>query len=440
MKNRNTTIISITILLVLACFGLLLKAQAVVPAPDGGYPGGNTAEGQNALLSLNVNTGTNNTAVGWFSLKSNVGGQYNTAVGSGALFNNTASRNTAVGGAAMFSNTSGSFNTAVGMLSLFTNSTGSSNTAVGDGALFTNSTGSSNTAIGRVALLSNTTGGGNVATGAQALVSNTTGGQNTAYGYQAMLDNTIGEDNAAVGFGALGSNTSGIENTAVGISALANNTAGNGNTAIGAHALEESIDGDINIALGRNAGLNVSTASNVICIGALGANVTASCYIDNIWSKPGGSQAVYVNSDGKLGALVSSRRFKDDIKPINQASEVIYGLRPVSFRYKSEIEPARPLAFGLIAEEVEKINPDLVSRDKDGKPLTVRYDQVNAMLLNEFLKEQKKVQEQEATIAQLKQEIETVVARLKEHDSRIQKVSAQIEVGKAVGQTALNNR
>ena len=169
-------------------------------------------------------------------------------------------------------------------------------------------------------------------------------------------------------------------------------------------------------------------------------NVTASCYIENIWNQPGGSQAVYVNSDGKLGALVSSRRFKDDIKPINQASEAIYGLRPVSFRYKSEIEPARPLGFGLIAEEVEKINPDLVSRDKDGKPLTVRYDQVNAMLLNEFLKEHKKVQEQEATIAQLKKEMETVVARLKEHDSRIQKVSAQIEVSKANGQTALNNR
>ena len=147
-----------------------------------------------------------------------------------------------------------------------------------------------------------------------------------------------------------------------------------------------------------------------------------------------------MNSDGKLGAQVSSQRFKDDIKPINQASEAIYGLKPVSFRYKSEIEPARPLAFGLIAEEVEKINPDLVSRDKDGKPLTVRYDQVNAMLLNEFLKEHHKVQEQEATIAQLKKEIETVVGRLKEHDSRIQKVSAQIEVGKAVGQTALNNR
>ena len=149
----------------------------------------------------------------------------------------------------------------------------------------------------------------------------------------------------------------------------------------------------------------MTTASNVISIGfgVGGANVSESCYIGNIWSRPGGSQAVYVNSDGKLGAQVSSQRFKDDIKPINQASEAIYGLKPVSFRYKSEIEPARPLAFGLIAEEVEKINPDLVSRDEDGKPLTVRYDQVNAMLLNEFLKEHRKVrgQKQQATIVKL---------------------------------------
>jgi len=440
MKNRNTITICITILLVLACFKLLPKAQAVVPAPDGGYPGGNTAEGQNALLSLNVNTGINNTAIGWFSLKSNIEGQLNTAVGAATLFNNTSSRNTAVGGAAMFSNTSGSFNTAVGMLSLFTNSTGSSNTAIGDGALFNNSTGNFNTAIGRVALLSNTDGSANVATGAQALVSNTTGDQNTAYGYQALLDNTTGEANTAAGFGALGNNTIGLANTANGWQALQSNTIGSNNTAIGAGALRNSTSGTNNTVLGTEAGGSLTTANNVICIHDNGANVSNSCYIGNIWNQPGGSQAVYVNSDGKLGAVVSSRRFKEEIKPINQASEAIHRLRPVSFRYKAEIDRTRPVGFGLIAEEVEKINPDLVSRDKDGKPLSVRYDQVNAMLLNEFLEEHKKVQEQEATIAQLKKEMETVVARLKEHDSRIQKVSAQIEVSKMDGQTALNNR
>ena len=119
-------------------------------------------------------------------------------------------------------------------------------------------------------------------------------------------------------------------------------------------------------------------------------NASNSCFIGNIWNQPGGSQAVYVNSDGRLGAQVSSRRFKDDIKPINQASEAIHRLRPVSFRYKAEVEPTRPIGFGLIAEEVEKINPDLVSYDQDGKPFVVRYEAVNAMLLNEFLKEHHK--------------------------------------------------
>ena len=169
-------------------------------------------------------------------------------------------------------------------------------------------------------------------------------------------------------------------------------------------------------------------ADDVICIGAPGANVSDSCYIGNIWQQPGGSQAVYVNSQGKLGAQVSSRRFKDEIKPMKQASEVIYSLKPVSFRYKQEIEPTRPPSFGLIAEDVEKINPDLVIRDKKGKPYSVRYDQVNAMLLNEFLKEHRKVQKQEATIARLNKTIDTVLARLDKQDSKIQGVSDQVKI------------
>jgi hypothetical protein len=183
--------------------------------------------------------------------------------------------------------------------------------------------------------------------------------------------------------------------------------------------------------LGFLAGNNVTTAGNVICIGATGANVSDSCYIRNIWSEPGGSQAVYVDSEGKLGAQVSSRRFKDDIKPINQASEAIHRLRPVSFRYKAEIEPTRPVGFGLIAEEVEKINPDLVSRDNEGKPLSVRYDQVNAMLLNEFLKEHRKVQELEANAVRQQKQIEALNAGL-------QQVSAQLEASKPAPQVVNN--
>ena len=208
--------------------------------------------------------------------------------------------------------------------------------------------------------------------------------------------------------------------------------------------------------MGFSSGNNVTTANNVICIGAgvFGANIDDSCFIGNIWNQSGGSQAVYVNSAGKLGAQVSSRRFKDEIRPIKQASEVIYGLRPVSFRYKREIEPTRPLGFGLIAEEVEKISPDLVTRGADGELNTVRYDAVNAMLLNEFLKEHRKVEEQngrlenqahkiqeeEVTIAELKKAVETVVARLKEQDSKIQRVSNQIDLSKAAPQMVLNNQ
>ena len=176
-----------------------------------------------------------------------------------------------------------------------------------------------------------------------------------------------------------------------------------------------------------------------------GANVGHSCYIDEIWQQPGGSQAVYVNADGKLGALVSSRRFKDEIKPMEHASEVIYQLNPVSFRYKPEIEPDHLASFGLIAEEVESVQPDLVLRDKEGKPYTVRYDQVNAMLLNEFLKEhkafieeQRKMQEQEKTIAELKSGMTALAATVKEQAAQIQKVSAQIEANRPAPQVVNN--
>ena len=156
------------------------------------------------------------------------------------------------------------------------------------------------------------------------------------------------------------------------------------------------------------------TANNVICIGAAIAaqNVSNTCYISNIWQQSGGSQAVYVNASGKLGAQVSSRRFKDEIKPMEQASEVIYRLKPVSFRYKHEIEPARPLGFGLIAEDVEKINSDLVARDKEGKPYTVRYDAVNAMLLNEFLKARRQIDVQQKQIDALTASLQKVSAQL----------------------------
>jgi hypothetical protein len=284
-----------------------------------------------------------------------------------------------------------------------------------------NTTGTQNTATGASALSSNTAGGGNTAHGADALSSNTTGSSNTATGVQALLHNTIGSNNTANGLNALFSNTSGIVNTAMGNQTLQSNTTGS-----------------LNTALGNGAGNSVTTADHVIAIGTAGANVSDSCYIGNIWNQPGGSQAVYVNSDGKLGAQVSSRRFKDEIKPMEQTSEVIYGLKPVSFRYKPEIEPTRPVGFGLIAEDVEKISPDLVTRGGDGKVNSVRYDAVNAMLLNEFLKEHCTVKEQAAAITELKKEIVGLAETVKEQSAQIQKVSAQLEASKAASQVVNN--
>jgi hypothetical protein len=283
--------------------------------------------------------------------------------------------------------------------------------------------GTENTAIGAGALLNNATGLDNTANGAFALLANTTGGGNTATGVAALQRNIVGQGNTAIGQAALNENSTGSFNTAVGSAALllAN---GNSNTVVGA-----------------GAGGNIGDANNVICIGQgiAGADVNDSCYIGNIWQQPGGSQAVYVNSDGKLGALVSSRRFKDEIKPIEQASEIIYGLRPVSFRYKPEIEPTRPRAFGLIAEDVEKVSPDLVTRGSDGKVNSVRYDAVNSMLLNEFLKEHRKVQELEGTITEQKKGMAVLTAQLKEQAAQIQEVSAQLEMSKFTKRVVLNN-
>jgi trimeric autotransporter adhesin len=352
--------------------------QAVSPVPDGGYPGLNTAEGQSALLSLS--TGTANTAVGWFSLKSNTDGAFNTGVGAGTLLSNVGNQSTGEG---------------------------VNNTAIGAATLLLNTTGFDNTANGAFALLSNTTGHNNCAFGANALVANSTGSFNIALGWGALTANTNGEQNIAIGFDALDQATSAVGNVAIGSLALVNNTTG-----------------QANVALGSSAGISVTNAtSHVICIGAFGQSVDNSCYIGNIWNQPGGSQAVYVNADGKLGALVSSRRFKDEIKPMAQASEVIYSLKPVSFRYKREIEPTRTPSVGLIAEDVEKVNPDLVVRDKEGKPYSVRYDQVNAMLLNEFLKEHRKVQDLKATVTHQQNQIQALVTTLQEVNARVDAIS-----------------
>jgi hypothetical protein len=405
MRNRN--LIFTAILLVFGFFALPDRTRAVSPSPDGGYAGGNTAEGTNALLSLS--TGTYNTGIGVFSLLSLTDGTFCTGVGAGTLLANTASENTATGAGALLSNTSGSENTANGAFALGNNTQGGANTAIGDEALLNNNTGNDNTANGRQALLNNTTGGSNTAIGESCLFNNIDGGVNTA----------------------------------IGVNTLQNNTHGNNNTAIGVNALGGSVAGNFNIGLGSNAGVNVTSASNVICIGADGNNVDNACYIGQIFgATSSGGTAVFVNSNGRLGTATSSQRFKDSVKPMDQSSEALFALKPVTFRYKKEVDPQRIPQFGLVAEDVEKVNPDLVVRDKEGKAYSVRYDQVNAMLLNEFLKEhkafieeQRKVQEQEATIAELKSGMKTLAATVNKQASQLQKVSVQVELNKQTPRT-----
>jgi hypothetical protein len=242
------------------------------------------------------------------------------------------------------------------------------------------------------------------------MFNNTAGGENTALGNGALRNNVDGVFNTATGFQALITNDSGTHNTANGNSASRLNTTGSDNTAVGDGALFHNTIGGQNTALGESAGFNQTTGSGNVYIG-LGvpglAGENNSCYIASIFGQTsaGGTQ-IFINSNNKLGTMTSSHRFKKDIKPMDNASEALFALKPVTFRYKKEIDPAGTSQFGLVAEDVEKLNPDLVVRDKEGKPYSVRYDQVNAMLLNEFLKEHRKVEQQAREIQQQRKDFE----------------------------------
>jgi hypothetical protein len=430
---------------------------------------GNTFLGEDALL--NNTTGDINTAIGDLALHVNTTGSVNTAVGAGALSSNTEGEfNTATGTSSLLNNTIGENNTANGGYALYSNTVGNANTASGVNALTNNTIGFLNTASGVSALANNTTGNNNTANGAYALSHNTTANYNTANGYLALNSNTTGYQNMADGGLALSRNVTGNRNVANGYSALVMNGFGNGNTAIGFQALYQN-SGSNNVGLGFNAGSNLTAGAGNVCIGynVLGvAGESNTTRISNVYFSAASGRAVYINSDNKIGTLVSSRRFKEEIQPMDEASEAILALKPVTFHYKKEIEPNGGIMFGLIAEDVEKVDPELVTRNNRGEAETVRYDAVNAMLLNEFLKEHRKVEEQngkiqqqEATISELKSTvaqqqkdfqatIAQLTARLDGQAAQIQKVSAhfaasgtscgRLEVNKKAPQVASNDQ
>jgi hypothetical protein len=291
------------------------------------------------------------------------------------------------------------------------------NTVLGDDALPSTTPGFFNTAIGLDALFRNTANN-NTAIGASALAGNTTGPANTATGDTALFVNTTGGGNTANGEAALNRNTTGSSNTAVGLDALFLNITGNNNIALGSEAGSLLTTGNNNIYIG-NGGASIE--SRTIRIGTQQGRTFVAGISGVIVA---GGVGVIVDTNGQLGTVVSSARFKEGIKPMEEASEAILRLKPVTFRYKHELDAKSIPQFGLVAEDVEKVNPDLVARDDEGKPYAVRYEAVNAMLLNEFLKARRQIDAQQ-------KQIDALTAGL-------QKVSAQLEVSKAAPQTAQN--
>jgi hypothetical protein len=470
MKNQK--IIFTSLLLAFACFAaspvaLAKPVPSPTPTPTATPPlgedrGNNNSAAEN-VDALNISTtGQYNTAHGWHTLSANTTGIDNTANGSYALF----------------SNTSGSRNTAIGAWSLQANTTGGSNIAVGDAALYRNTIGTWNVAVGDGALVDNTSGWSNIAVGGDGLSANTTGLENTAMGAAALESNTTGSGNVAVGAGALSYRTGASyqlqgANTAVGYYALGYTGAywgtgvgGDGNTAMGDRAMESNVDGSFNCAfgllalsadngesdgsantaIGNRAGYGLRTGIGNVYIGeqeiARDSAENYHTYIHNInTTSVSGGSADTVTIDlntGLLGHLTSSRRHKEDIKAMEDASETLYRLKPVTYRYKKEIDRNQALDYGLIAEEVAEVDPNLAIRNAKGEIETVRYNAINVMLLNEFLKEHKAFVEEQGKVKNLEAGVASLVATVNEQAAEIQKVSAHLELRKPTQSLARN--
>jgi hypothetical protein len=413
MKKRNI----IAVFSALTCLALLSITQAA-PAPETPDPGSTcafcTADGTNALANATAGGGTANSAFGWWALFTNTNASFNTAVGAGALlFNN------------------GSPNTAVGATALLFNTTGDTNTAVGVGALQKNQIASENNAVGSFALFNNDSSGSGSAN------------FNNAFGRNALTNNIDGDENDAFGDDSMEENTTGSQNTAMGDDALDDNTTGNGNVAVGKEAGNSITDGNDNVCIGHNAGIGIVSASRNVAIGSEEtgpfADFDDTCFIGSIFgeivSDPGSQTAVFVDQFNVVGIFNSSQKYKHDIQRMDKASEVLYQLKPVTFKFNSDWKGTTQ--YGLIAEDVAKVDPQLVSR-KNGDIVTVHYEQINNMLLNEFLKEHKKVQDLETTVAQQQKGMEVLTAQLQEQAAQIQKVSAQLQVSKPAPQVVVS--
>ena len=456
----------------LACFAVSPMAlgrpvPTPTPTPTATPPVGEDRGNNNSAAenvdALNINTtGQYNTAHGWHALSANTTGSQNTANGSYALS----------------SNMTGGSNTAVGAYSLQNNTTGSYNNALGDSALYRNTTGIWNVAMGTNALVNNTTGGANIAVGGDALSSNTTGMENTAMGDVALESNTTGSGNVAVGSATLAYSVGASyqfqgANTAVGYRALGYTGApwgtgwgGDGNTAVGDRAMEYNVDGSFNCAfgllalsadngqtdssantaIGNRAGYGLRTGIGNVYIGeqemARDPDESYHTYIHNInTTSVSGGFADTVTIDlntGLLGHLTSSRRHKEDIKTMDDASETLYRLRPVTYRYKKEIDRNQALDYGLIAEEVAEVDPNLALRNGQGEIESVRYNTINVMLLNEFLKEHKAFVDEQAKVKKLEAGLAGLLATVKEQAAQIEKVSAQVQLRKPIQSLARN--
>ena len=386
--------------------GILTRRPARMPCFPTRQEAYNLAAGAYALYSNT--TGSQNTAVGYQALRGNTTGNFNTSTGFGSLnVNTTGINNTATGAYALYLNTTGSSNVANGTWALRSNTTGAQNTAVGYQALNGNTTGNFNTSTGFGSLNVNTTGGNNTAAGAFALYLNTTGIQNTGGGAQSLNKNTTGSNNTAGGFQSLYANTIGIGNAAFGVASLSGNTIGSYNIGLGVNAGKNLTTGSYNIAIGH---LGVAAEARTIRIGAPGSQTRA--FVAGIRGiKTGAATAVpvVIDSNGQLGTISSSRRYKEDIADMAGASDRLQSLHPVTFRYrKAYANGEKPVQYGLIAEEVAEVFPELAVLNEEGEPETVKYQDLVPLLLNEVQKQRKEISEQTKLIESLNQRLQTL--------------------------------